>query len=137
MRIFKVTVTTHAFGVSSVGTAIKDISGDLHSLQEEVGGLICPAPYFPELEEKGIDIYVDDEGILKEYPISIVRIKKDDSGAIEHALFGNAIFLSHDDDGYSIGLSDEQLKFVQDHLRIAIVGSQNGSPYNYVATFDF
>ena len=68
----------------------KEIKGDLKSLQEEVGGLITLAPYFDELDDMGIDIYADDEGLLKADPkISVVVLGE--NSEIENVLVGNII----------------------------------------------
>ena len=60
MQIFKIDTDGNA--------AVKEIEGDLKSLQTEVGGLITLANYYEELEEQGIDIFADDEGLLKANP---------------------------------------------------------------------
>ena len=57
MQIFKIDTDGNA--------CVKNIKGDLKSLQTEVGGLITLANYYAELENNGIDIYADDEGLLK------------------------------------------------------------------------
>lgn len=93
----------------------KEIKGDLKSLQEEVGGLITLAPYFDELDDMGIDIYADDEGLLKADPkISVVVLGE--NGRIENVLVGNIIFVGHDGEGNSQSLTEEQLEFLYDHL---------------------
>ena len=60
MQIFKIDTDGNA--------AVKDIEGDLKSLQTEVGGLLTLAPYYEELENYGVDIFADDEGLLKANP---------------------------------------------------------------------
>ena len=99
----------------------KEIKGDLESLQKEVGGseIITLCPYWPELDEIGIDLYADDNGMLVESPkYSLVEVD-DKTGEIKYGVFGNVIFAGHDDDGNTIGLTDEQMAFITDHLKIA------------------
>lgn len=100
----------------------KKIIGDLDSLQEEVGGLITLTPYFDELTEKGIDIYADDEGLIKRNQrINLVVL--DDENNLTNVLVGNVIFTGHDDEGNLVSLSCEQVDFLQKHLaRIHIRG---------------
>lgn len=99
----------------------KEIKGNLKSLQREVEGLITLAPYFYELEEMNIDIYADDEGLLKENPIT--TLVKIEDNQIVASLVGNLVFTTVDDDGESISLSDKQIKFIYDHLEmVEIVG---------------
>ena len=115
-----------AFKISDGHFMCKEIEGDLKSLQEEVGGFITLAPHFDELTEKGIDIYADDEGLLKADPkISMVVLNRE-NGSIESVLVGNLIFVSHDEEGNTKGLTKEQLDFIYDHLarvRFSVRGS--------------
>ena len=60
-------------------------------------------------DKNNIDLWVDDEGLLKSgnyvHEISV--------GDTEVKLAGRVLFLSYDDEGNSIGLSDEQLKWLE------------------------
>lgn len=108
MKIFKI---EHGY------TVIKDIEGDLKSMQEEVGGYITLAPHFDELTERKIDIYADDEALLKENPIpSLFVLKEEDPEQIESILFGNLIFTGYDSEGNSLGLTQDQIEFITDHI---------------------
>ena len=79
--------------------------------------MITLAPYFDELDDMGIDIYADDEGLLKADPkISVVVLGE--NSEIENVLVGNIIFVGHDGDGNSQSLTEEQLAFLYDHLEM-------------------
>lgn len=105
-----------AFKISDGHFMCKEIEGDLKSLQEEVGGFITLAPHFDELTEMGIDIYADDEGLLKADPkISMVVLNRE-GGNIESVLVGNLIFVGNDEEGNTKGLTQAQLNFIYDHL---------------------
>ena len=68
----------------------------MKSLQTEVGGLITLANYYEELEDQGIDIFADDEGLLKADPITTLLItEKKNPMKVLTALVGNLIFVSH------------------------------------------
>ena len=56
MQIFKIDTDGNAY--------VKDIKGDLKSLQTEVGGLLTLANYYEELENQGVDIFADDVSYL-------------------------------------------------------------------------
>lgn len=101
----------------------KDIEGDLKSLQSEVGGLITRVPYFDELTDKYIDIYADDEGLLKADPIT--TLIKAEGNKIINMLVGNLIFTGYNDDGETLGLTDEQLAFILAHLEMVEVKGRN------------
>ena len=110
MQIFKIDTDGNA--------GVKDIKGDLRSLQTEVGGLITLANYYEELEDQGIDIFADDEGLLKADPITTLLItEKKNPMKVLTALVGNLIFVSHDDEGNTLGLTDAQVVFIKAHLK--------------------
>ena len=129
MQIFKIDTDGNA--------AVKDIKGDLQSLQTEVGGLITLANYYEELEDHGIDIFADDEGLLKADPKTtlIITDKKNRMKALT-ALVGNLIFVSHDDECNTTGLTDEQINFIKAHLKQLCYFSPNGK-MNTAYTFWF
>ena len=110
MQIFKIDTDGNA--------CVKNIKGDLKSLQTEVGGLITLANYYAELENNGIDIYADDEGLLKASPITTLIITdKKNRMKVLTALVGNLIFVSHDDEGNTLGLTGSQVAFIKAHLK--------------------
>ena len=129
MQIFKIDTDGNA--------AVKDIKGDLKSLQTEVGGLITLANYYAELENNGIDIYADDEGLLKADPkTTLIITDKKNRMKVLTALVGNLIFVSHDDECNTTGLTDEQINFIKAHLKQLCYFSPNGK-MNTAYTFWF
>lgn len=104
------------FKIENGYTVIKDIEGDLKSLQEEVGGFITIAPHFQELTDMGIDIYADDEGLLKPEPFVNILVLTEDRKKVAAVLVGNLVFTSYDDEGNSKGLSQEQIDYIVNHL---------------------
>ena len=110
MQIFKIDTDGNA--------CVKNIKGDLKSLQTEVGGLITLANYYAELENNGIDIYADDEGLLKADPkTTLIITDKKNRMKVLTALVGNLIFVSHDDEGNTLGLTGSQVAFIKAHLK--------------------
>jgi len=115
------------FKIENGYTVIKDIEGDLKSLQREVGGLITLAPHFDELTNMGIDIYADDEGLLKANPKpSVFVMSKNDAHKIEAVLVGNLVFVSCDDEGNTKGLTQEQIDYISNHLTSVTYADKNG-----------
>lgn len=57
-----------------------------------------------------IDVWVDDEGLLKSLPIAMTHIKTEDNA--EYTLAGNLIFLSHDKEGNTTSLSEIQKEYI-------------------------
>ena len=129
MQIFKIDTNGNA--------AVKDIKGDLKSLQTEVGGLLTLAPYYEELENYGVDIFADDEGLLKANPkTTLIITDKKNRMKVLTALVGNLIFVSHDDEGNTLGLTDDQIMFIKAHLKQLFYFSPNGK-MNMAHTFWF
>ena len=129
MQIFKIDTDGNA--------GVKDIKGDLKSLQTEVGGLITLANYYEELEDQGIDIFADDEGLLKDNPkTTLIITDKKNRMKILTCLVGNLIFVSHDDECNTTGLTDEQINFIKAHLKQLCYFSPNGK-MNTAYTFWF
>lgn len=113
--------------ISDGNFTCKEIDGDLKSLQKEVGGLITLAPHFDELTEMGIDIYADDEGLLKSDPKISMVVLNSERGYIESVLVGDLIFVGHDNDGDTKGLTDERLVSIYDHLeRVFLTATSTG-----------
>ena len=129
MQIFKIDTDGNA--------GAKDIKGDLKSLQTEVGGLITLANYYEELEDQGIDIFADDEGLLKDNPkTTLIITDKKNRMKILTCLVGNLIFVSHDDEGSTLGLTDEQIAFIKAHLKQLCYFTPSGK-MNMAYTFWF
>ena len=119
MQIFKIDTDGNA--------GVKDIKGDLRSLQTEVGGLITLANYYEELDAQGIDIFADDEGLLKNNPKTTLLVTdKKTRIKVLTSLVGNLIFVSHDDEGNTLGLTDEQIAFIKAHLKPVFYFTQTG-----------
>jgi hypothetical protein len=93
----------------------KEIKNNLESLQNEVGGYI-EIPFLSEkLDANGIDMIINEEGKMIDdlvVEIAVVHQKK-----VVDLVFGNIVFASHDDEGNTIGLTEEQIEFVKQELK--------------------
>lgn len=63
------------------------------------------------LEENNIDIFVDDEGKLLELDPNILILDRDTEEMVDY-IAGDVIFLSYDNEGNSIGLTEKQLEIL-------------------------
>lgn len=79
---------------------VVEISGDLKSLQSEVGGLIALVSLDAE-----VDAFVNDEGLLERLPFN--RVLPTEYGKVP--VVGNVIVVSHDDEGETAGLTEAQV----------------------------
>jgi hypothetical protein len=99
----------------------KDITNKLEDLQSIVGGYI-EIPYLSEtLSENGIDIIINEEGKLIDGLKPEIAIIDKETMEILDIVYGNCIFMSHDDEGETIELNKEQIAIVRHELRTDVV----------------
>lgn len=98
------------------GFLIKTEKFGYQVIQEALGGdCTFEYAYFNKgVEDAGIDVCVDEEGKIKDLPPSAVIY--DFENEIADVIAGPILFIGHDDEGASVGLSEEQLKYIQDNL---------------------
>jgi hypothetical protein len=98
----------------------KEIGNRLEDLQEIVGGYI-EIPFLSEtLYEKGIDVIINEEGKLIDGLKPEIAIVNEKQGNILDLVYGNCIFASHDDEGETVGLTEEQIKVVTEELETVV-----------------
>lgn len=97
---------------------VKEIENTLKALQKEVNGYI-EIPYISRrLVNNGIDLIINDEGkMLNLEPQIIVQ----DNNKTIDVIHGTCVFASHDEDGNTIGLTDEQIEYVKEELAIELI----------------
>lgn len=99
----------------------KDIENTLEALQEIVGGYI-EIPFISEkLYEHDIDIIINEEGKLIEGFKPEIAVLKQGTFRVLDLIYGNCIFASHDEEGNTIGLSDEQIDIIKEELKMEVV----------------
>lgn len=79
------------------------------------------------LTERNLDLWVDDEGLLKNrFPVFVFA---DDNGNISGYLVGNIVIQKHNEEGESLGLSPEEceevFEWLQDHRVFESVDSSH------------
>ena len=104
----------------------KEIDNTLGTLQQIVGGYI-EIPYLSEtLAKNGIDVIINDEGKFIEGLRAEIAIVKDGTNEVLDVVMGNCIFASHNDEGDTVSLTDEQIAIVQNELKMEAVLTVNG-----------
>jgi hypothetical protein len=99
----------------------KDITNKLEDLQAIVEGYI-EIPYLSEaLNENGIDVIINEEGKLIDGLKPEIAIIDKETMEILDIVYGNCIFMSHDDEGETIELNKEQIAIVKHELRTDVV----------------
>ena len=94
----------------------KDITNELETLQEIVGGYIEIPSVSEVFNDNVIDMIINEEGKLIEGFKPEIAIADKERGNILDVIYGNCIFASHDDEGETISLNDEQIKIIEEEL---------------------
>lgn len=98
----------------------QDISEGLEHLQKIVGGYI-EIPFLGRVfRDKAIDMIINEEGKFIEGLKPEIAIVNEEQGNILDIVYGNCIFASHDDEGNTVGLTEEQIKVVEEELETVI-----------------
>lgn len=96
----------------------KEITNELEDLQKIVGGYI-EIPYLKEtLTKNGIDVIINEEGKFIEDLRPEIAIVDRNTNRILDVVMGNCIFASHDEEGETTALSEEQYKVVMRELHM-------------------
>ena len=99
----------------------RNIPNTLDALQEIVGGYI-EIPYISDnLGEYNIDIIINEEGKFIGGMNKEIAVVDKSTNKVLDIIFGNCIFASTDEDGYTIGLTEEQISIVEKLLRGGII----------------
>lgn len=96
---------------------VKEIENSLEKLQKIVGGYI-EMPYISKVFiQNGIDMVINEEGKYMDDLKPQIAILGKVNNQILDLIYGNCIFVSHDDNGETIGLNDKQIKVVMEELK--------------------
>lgn len=99
----------------------REIKNELEDLQEIVGGYI-EIPYLSRVfNDNKIDIIINEEGkFIKGLEPEIAIVDKETNSILD-IVYGNCIFASHDYEGNTTELNEEQKQIVNDTLKMDIV----------------
>lgn len=99
----------------------KEIGTELEDLQAIVGGYI-EIPFLSKtFHNNGIDVIINEEGKLIEGLTPEIAIVDGETKQVIDVVYGNCIFASHDDEGNTTGLTEEQIKVVMRELQMDVV----------------
>lgn len=113
----------------------KEIDNTLEALQEIVGGYIEIPFLSKEFNDNGIDVVVNEEGKFIEGLKPEIVIVDSETKKIVDLVHGNCIFVSHNEDGDTIGLNDKQTKLVLQELQMDVTLTYPNAIYNVKALF--
>lgn len=111
----------------------KEIKNSLEELQSIVGGYI----EFPFLgnrfKDNAIDVIINEEGKFIEGLKPEIAMVDGKTKSVLDIVYGNCIFASHDEEGNTIGLNDEQIKIVMEELQTSVLLSYKNNEKEFVA----
>lgn len=106
--------------LSSGELKMQDIGEELEDLQKIVGGYI-EIPYLGDtFSNNNIDVIINEEGKLIGGLKPEIAVVNEKQGNILDIVYGNCIFASHDEEGNTIGLTEEQMQVVTEELETII-----------------
>lgn len=99
----------------------KEIDNTLEELQKIVGGYIEIPRLCKRFSDNGVDAIINEEGKYIDGMRPEIAIVDSKTGAALDIVYGNCIFASHNDEGETISLNEEQVEIVMEELRMEIV----------------
>lgn len=99
----------------------KEIENTLEELQKIVGGYI-EIPFLSEVfNNNEIDVIINDEGKFIDGLKPEIAVVYEETGRVLDVVYGNCIFASHDDEGNTTALTEEQKKVVMEELKTEVI----------------
>lgn len=92
---------------------MSEFSEELGALQEQVGGTIEHFIIDEKLNNRYIDMWIDDEGKLKNLMPTVLLMR---NGEMLDYIAGPCVFTKYDDEGYTWGLHEEDMEAVRQFL---------------------
>lgn len=97
---------------------VTEVTNTLETLQDIVGGYIEIPLISKVFRQHKIDAVINSEGkYIEDLKPEIAIVKKETNATLD-VVYGNCVFVSHDDVGNTIGLNDEQIKVVKEELKL-------------------
>ena len=108
----------------------KEIKNTLEDLQQIVGGYIEIPFLSREFNENKIDTIINEEGKFIDGLEPEIAVIKD--GRIIDIVYGNCIFASHDHEGNTIELNEEQKRIVKEKLKTDVLLKDQNADKHYL-----
>ena len=94
----------------------KEIGTKLEDLQEIVGGYIEIPFLSKKFLEHDIDIIINEEGKFIDELNAEIAVVQRGTNSILDIVYGNCVFASHDAEGNTVSLNNEQMRIVMEEL---------------------
>lgn len=111
----------------------QEIGNTLEELQKIVGGYI-EIPYLSKkFNENEIDVIINEEGKFIDGLKPTLAVLDGETEQILDVIYGNCIFASHDEEGNTTALNEEQTKIVMRELQMDVILTQQSTNKEYPA----
>lgn len=110
----------------------KEIKNTLEELHKIVGGYIEIPFLSREFSENKIDTIINEEGKFIDGLKPEIAIVKKETNSILDVVYGNCIFASHDHEGNTIELNEEQKQIVKEELKTEILLKDQSKDKQYL-----
>ena len=108
----------------------KEIKNTLEELQEIVGGYI-EIPFLSRVfNDNKIDVIINEEGKFIEGLRPEIAVIK--GNQILDVVYGNCIFASHDHEGNTTELNEEQIKIIKNELKMEVILTLPNTEKQYI-----
>lgn len=111
----------------------KEIKNSLEELQSIVGGYIEFPFLGNKFKDNTIDVIINEEGKFIEGLKPEIAMVDRETKSILDIVYGNCIFASHDEEGNTISLNDEQIKIIMEELQMNVLLSYKNNEKEFVA----
>ena len=98
----------------------REIKNELKDLQEIVGGYIEIPFLSKKFNNNEIDVIINEEGKFIEGLKPEIAVVDEEKGNILDIVYGNCIFASHDEEGNTTELNENQIRIVKEELEMII-----------------
>lgn len=112
---------------------VKEIENTLEELQKIVGGYIEIPLLSKVFRQHNIDVIINEEGKYIEGLNPEIAIIDGNTNNILDVVYGSCVFVSHDEQGNTIELNEEQIKVIMQELRMDITLTYNDLRKQFLA----
>jgi hypothetical protein len=111
---------------------LQNIKNTLEELQGIVGGYIEIPLLSRVFKDNDIDVIINEEGKYIEGLKPEIAIVSGGNGQILDLVYGNCVFASHDEQGNTVSLNDEQIKIIKAELKNVILTNQDTEEIQFI-----
>lgn len=105
---------------------VTEVTNTLETIQGIVGGYIEIPLISKVLKQHNIDVVINGEGKYVEGLRPEIALVGKETNSVLDIVYGNCVFVSHDEIGNTVGLNDEQIEVVTEELKLSAMLHEDG-----------